>query len=953
MPASHPARTEFDTMFVDHAGAPPGTHRAAHAHVARADPGDAGEPAAAVPHRSRPGVPPRHTGRDAHAGVPPDRRARRRSRHQPRPPRRNDRGVHQGVLRRGLHEPPASELLPVHRTVGGVRHPPARRALARARRLRHGPSPTCCAPAASIPRSGAGSPSASASTGWPRSATPSRTCARCTPATSASRSSSEWSSRCNWLRDYVPLPDDIELLAGHAQRSRHRGQRRRPRRWRARCRHGSSRSHRAASRRRQGDPRLGRHGDGVEHHVWCGASNFAPGDVVPLATVGTAMPDGRTIGSRGILGIPSDGMLCSARELGLGSDHSGILVLPPDTPLGRALRRGHRARRRRRVRRRRHPQPPRRLRPRRCGARSGRQARVCRSAPPRPTLPAARRPRRRDRRDRRRRALRPVHVDGAVRDRRRPQRAVDGRPAVRRRAAADQQRRRRQQLRDARAQPAEPRLRPRHPRRRRDPGARRHGRRAAHHARRDDAHADGGRAADLRRPRRADRAGRDHGRRAHRDRRRRRPRWPSSSPGSSRSGSPPASTRTGLRSDASARWERGVDAYGIDTSIARFVELLGETCPDLVVHAGAVDARAESLPPESRSTSLRVSQANRIIGVDLTRDDVAGLLDPIGFTVTGRRPGGADRRLCRAGVRTRPPRSTSSRRSPATTATRTSRSACRCPRCTATSAPVQQRRRQVREVLLGLGISEVMPSPFLSDDDLRRAGLDGAVLRVTNPLVADEDVLRPSLRPGLLRAVAFNEAHRRPGVALFEIGHVYPPGPGELPDEREMLGVVLAGAEAPAAIAVWREIAVGARRRGTNRPAACSRRSPSDALGDARRRAGTTIGAVGEVAPAVLDAYEDRRAGGDPRARPVRRPRRRGQAGAAGRRRAGTRRATSTWRSCSTRRFLPRSWRRRSARAPAACSSASSCSTSTAAPASPTARAAWPTACACRRPTAR
>ena len=56
-------------------------------------------------------------------------------------------------------------------------------------------------------------------------------------------------------------------------------------------------------------------------------------------------------------------------------------------------------------------------------------------------------------------------------------------------------------------------------------------------------------------------------------------RWPSSSPGSSRSGSPPGSPAPGLRSDASARWERGVDPYGIDTSIARFVELLGETCP--------------------------------------------------------------------------------------------------------------------------------------------------------------------------------------------------------------------------------------------------------------------------------------------------------------------------------------------------------------------------------------
>ena len=75
-------------------------------------------------------------------------------------------------------------------------------------------------------------------------------------------------------------------------------------------------------------------GDGVERHVWCGAFNMEAGDVVPLATIGTTMPDGRTIERRGILGIDSEGMLCSARELGLGDDHSGILILPSDTPLG-------------------------------------------------------------------------------------------------------------------------------------------------------------------------------------------------------------------------------------------------------------------------------------------------------------------------------------------------------------------------------------------------------------------------------------------------------------------------------------------------------------------------------------------------------------------------------------------------------------------------------------------
>ena len=75
-------------------------------------------------------------------------------------------------------------------------------------------------------------------------------------------------------------------------------------------------------------------GDGVERHVWCGAFNMQAGDVVPLAVIGTTMPDGQTIERRGILGIDSEGMLCSARELGLGDDHAGILILPPDTPLG-------------------------------------------------------------------------------------------------------------------------------------------------------------------------------------------------------------------------------------------------------------------------------------------------------------------------------------------------------------------------------------------------------------------------------------------------------------------------------------------------------------------------------------------------------------------------------------------------------------------------------------------
>ena len=73
-------------------------------------------------------------------------------------------------------------------------------------------------------------------------------------------------------------------------------------------------------------------------HVVCGAKNFAVGDRVPLATVGSTLPGGRSIGASKIRGQKSEGMLCSARELGVADDHSGILILPPDSELGRDVR---------------------------------------------------------------------------------------------------------------------------------------------------------------------------------------------------------------------------------------------------------------------------------------------------------------------------------------------------------------------------------------------------------------------------------------------------------------------------------------------------------------------------------------------------------------------------------------------------------------------------------------
>ena len=71
--------------------------------------------------------------------------------------------------------------------------------------------------------------------------------------------------------------------------------------------------------------------------IVCGASNYVIGDRVPLAVPGSTLPGGIEIARRAVRGRESDGMLCSGRELGLGADHSGILLLDQDAKPGSAL----------------------------------------------------------------------------------------------------------------------------------------------------------------------------------------------------------------------------------------------------------------------------------------------------------------------------------------------------------------------------------------------------------------------------------------------------------------------------------------------------------------------------------------------------------------------------------------------------------------------------------------
>src|SRR6201998_1123555 len=85
-------------------------------------------------------------------------------------------------------------------------------------------------------------------------------------------------------------------------------------------------------------------GTGAVLKIVCGAPNVAPGIKVPVALVGAQLPPAEEGGAPFMIklsklrGVQSEGMLCSARELKLSEDHSGLLILPEDTPIGQDIR---------------------------------------------------------------------------------------------------------------------------------------------------------------------------------------------------------------------------------------------------------------------------------------------------------------------------------------------------------------------------------------------------------------------------------------------------------------------------------------------------------------------------------------------------------------------------------------------------------------------------------------
>ncbi len=308
----------------------------------------------------------------------------------------------------------------------------------------------------------------------------------------------------------------------------------------------------------------------------------------------------------------------------------------------------------------------------------------------------------------------------------------------------------------------------------------------------------------------------------------------------------------GLRSEASARFERGTDPDIVDLAARRLAELLAPSGARLVEGSVTVDGDL----PDRTPVTVRTDRVNRLLGTDLAPEAVPALLEPIGFGVVPADPPGT------FSVTVPTFRPDTSTETDVIEEIARHHGYSRIPKRVPTSVqigaltPLQRDRRTLRQVLVGLGVHEAMPLPFLAPGDLARAGLPAEAVTLTNPLAAEESVLRTSLRPGLLRAVAYNESHRTEGVGLFEIGKVFgvPLGGTTLPDEREHLAVVLAGVEATAAVEVWQVLhhTLGLPGAGIDQtqvvPGLHPGRSGVITLD------GTVVGEVGEVDPGVLDA---------------------------------------------------------------------------------------------------
>lgn len=274
-----------------------------------------------------------------------------------------------------------------------------------------------------------------------------------------------------------------------------------------------------------------------------------------------------------------------------------------------------------------------------------------------------------------------------------------------------------------------------------------------------------------------------------------------------------------LRSDASGRFERGIDPDLAWTAIRRFVRILAAIDPAVEV-TDVADAYPS--PVEPRSLSMPFSEIERLLGMEIPIDEAMAILARLDFQPeVSASDGGA---VITVTVPTY--------RSDVTLAADLVEEVARIygyeslPETLPSGTAPQIRREPARlvdrvaeDALVQAGLQQVQSYTMIATDDLKALSPDNNSIpevlggyprpetdyvRAVNPLRADWELMRPTLVPSLLKVVAENLKFSE-HVAIFETARTYQPtGRDELPDERRAVTIAMAGPREP--FSLYREI---------------------------------------------------------------------------------------------------------------------------------------------------
>ncbi|MCC3269863.1 phenylalanine--tRNA ligase subunit beta [Arthrobacter gengyunqii] len=230
-----------------------------------------------------------------------------------------------------------------------------------------------------------------------------------------------------------------------------------------------------------------------------------------------------------------------------------------------------------------------------------------------------------------------------------------------------------------------------------------------------------------------------------------------------------------LPSEASKRFERGVDWYIADIAAQRAVDLLVELAGG-TADASITDAGTR---PEAKAIDLPADFASKLIGYDFSKDQITGTLRDLGAEVAETA----------AGYSVTPP----SWRTDLETREDLTEEIIRLvgyehiPSTLPTAPPgrgltrIQQQRRRLQQALAASGLTEVLSYPFVTEEDNNTfgtpdAGTSPAAVKLANPLSAEFGYLRTSVLPGLFEVAKRNLSRGFRDLALFESGSVFLPG---------------------------------------------------------------------------------------------------------------------------------------------------------------------------------